>query len=50
VLRYREVHGFWSVEELVEWCTDCGEVVWGGECLVAGYISVETSTVPTEAQ
>jgi hypothetical protein len=31
----------------VERCTDCAEVARSG-CLVAGYFSVKTSTVPTE--
>ena len=38
------MHGFWSVEELADRLTDCGEVARGG-CLVAGYFSVKTSTV-----
>jgi hypothetical protein len=38
------VHGFWSVQELADRLTDCGEVAGGG-CFVAGYISVTTSTV-----
>jgi hypothetical protein len=43
------VHGFWSVEELADGRTDCGEVVSGG-CLVAGYFSVRTSTALTWEQ
>jgi len=39
VLRYSAVHGFWSVEELADSLTDCGEVARGG-CLVAGYFNV----------
>ena len=43
------MHGFWSVEELAEGRTDCGEVARGG-CLVTGEFSVKTSTVLTEGQ
>ena len=46
-LRYRAVHGVWSVEELADRLTDYGEVARGG-CLVAGYFSVKTSTVLKE--
>jgi hypothetical protein len=41
------VNGFWSVEELVGGRIDYGEVA-RGRCLVAGNLSVKTSTVPTE--
>ena len=49
MLRYSAVHGFWSVEELVEGRTDGGEVARGG-CLVAGEFSVKTSSVLKEGQ
>jgi hypothetical protein len=41
VLSYSAVRGFWSVEELADGCTDCGEVAKGG-CLVAGDFSVNS--------
>ena len=40
------MNGFWSVDELADGLTDCGEVARGG-CLFASNISVKTSTVPT---
>jgi hypothetical protein len=43
------VHGFWSVQELADRLTDCGEVARGG-CFVAGYFSVTTSNIPSEGQ
>ena len=43
------MRGFWSVQELADRLTDCGEVARGG-CFVAGYFSVTTSTVLTEGQ
>ena len=43
------MHGFWSVEELANGCTDFGEVARGG-CLVAGNFSLRTSTTSTEGQ
>lgn len=47
MLRCSAVHGFWSVEELADGPTDCGEVVMGG-CLVAGKFCLKISTVPME--
>jgi len=49
VLRYSAVHGFWSVEELADRLTDCGEVASGG-FLVACNVSVKISTVFKEGQ
>jgi hypothetical protein len=43
------VNGFWSVEDLADGLTDCGEVARGG-CLVAGNFGVKISTVLTEGQ
>jgi len=43
------VRGFWSVQELADRLTDCGEVARGG-CFVAGYFSVTTSNIPSDGQ
>jgi hypothetical protein len=43
------VHGFWSVGELADGLTDCGEAARGW-CLVAGNFSVKTSRVLKEGQ
>ena len=43
------MHGFWLVDELADWLTDCGEVARCG-CLFAGNISVKLSTVLTKGQ